>query len=229
MSGAADPLAVEALRVNTRYLDEVVVAWRLCPFAERALADGRVRRWVLPAARPALADVQACVEEMAAEPDAIIGLCIFPRAELSAAAFDSFAETVRRGERARRFLLAAFHPFASTSFSTAPELVSFVRRTPDPTLQLVRAGDGGPAGRRLRRGRASELRHRHRRGRGAPRRAPARHPPRPRRELRASPGLTRRPVARPATPLLLREQPSARSTTGRSNINRYLTSFTNII
>ena len=139
MSGAADPLAVEALRVNTRYLDEVVVAWRLCPFAERALADGRVRRWVLPAARPALADVQACVEEMAAEPDAIIGLCIFPRAELSAAAFDSFAETVRRGERARRFLLAAFHPLASTSFSTAPELVSFVRRTPDPTLQLVRA------------------------------------------------------------------------------------------
>ena len=37
-----------------------------------------------------------------------------------------------RGVRERR-------SFASASFTTAPELVSFVRRTPDPTLQLVSA------------------------------------------------------------------------------------------
>jgi len=37
------------------------------------------------------------------------------------------------------FLIAAFHPFAADTFATAPQLVSFIRRTPDPTLQFVRA------------------------------------------------------------------------------------------
>jgi hypothetical protein len=36
------------------------------------------------------------------------------------------------------FLIAAFHPGAPETFATPPQLVSFVRRTPDPTLQLVR-------------------------------------------------------------------------------------------
>jgi len=143
-----DALVAEALRVNARYLDEVVVGWKLCPFAERALAEGRVLRWVLPAATPSVGDVQARMDEMAAAPSASIGLVIFPRVSLSAPAFDSFAERVRRAERARRFLLAAFHPFTAASFASAPELVSFVRRTPDPTLQLVSAGamSGLPSG-----------------------------------------------------------------------------------
>jgi hypothetical protein len=57
---------------------------------------------------------------------------------------------VRRADHARRpgaatsppapsFFIAAFHPAAPVTFSTPPQLVSFVRRTPDPTLQLVRA------------------------------------------------------------------------------------------
>src|SRR5205814_851313 len=36
------------------------------------------------------------------------------------------------------FFIAAFHPGAPASFTTPPQLVSFVRRTPDPTLQFVR-------------------------------------------------------------------------------------------
>src|SRR5207253_7900724 len=36
------------------------------------------------------------------------------------------------------FLVAAFHPGAPETFTTPPQLVSFLRRTPDPTLQLVR-------------------------------------------------------------------------------------------
>jgi hypothetical protein len=130
------------MRVNARYLEEVVLGWGLCPWAERAIRDGQVRRRALVDERPDVATVLAVVDELAADPDAAIGLLIFPRCGLRSAAFDTFAEQVRRGDRARTapvFLIAAFHPFGADRFRSPPELVSFARRTPDPTLQLVRA------------------------------------------------------------------------------------------
>ena len=66
---------------------------------------------------------------------------------------------MRRADRARRapdaaapFLLAAFHPLAGATTpgeANAGALVSFIRRSPDPMLQLVRASllDGLSAGR----------------------------------------------------------------------------------
>jgi hypothetical protein len=155
----SDALVAEALRLNRRYLDEVVLAWDLCPWAEKALATGQVRQRVHLAASPAPEDVLPFIDELdevdeANEPGAAeiaIGLLIFPRLELRAPAFDAFAERVRRADHARRpdaatsppsptFLIAAFHPHAVSppTFATPPQLVSFVRRTPDPTLQLVR-------------------------------------------------------------------------------------------
>jgi hypothetical protein len=132
----------EALRVNARYLDEVVVGWGLCPWAERAIREGQVRRHVLLDERPDPIAVLAAADAWAADPQAAIGLVIFPRCEVALPAFDAFAERVRRGDRARgapAFLIAAFHPFGAETFRAPPELVSFARRTPDPTLQLVRA------------------------------------------------------------------------------------------
>ncbi|HEX4403940.1 MAG TPA: DUF1415 family protein [Polyangia bacterium] len=139
----------EALRLNTRYVDEVVIAWNLCPWAEKALTAGQVRQHVQLDEAPAPEDVLPFLDACDAAPDVAIGLLIFPRLETRAAAFDAFAERVRRADHARRpdaattppapaFLIAAFHPAAPVTFTTAPQLVSFVRRTPDPTLQLVR-------------------------------------------------------------------------------------------
>jgi hypothetical protein len=155
---AAEALAAEALRVNARYLAEAVVGWGLCPWAERALTAGQVRRRVLLERAPAADPVLSFIDELAASADAAIGLALFPRAELGGGAFDSFAERVRRADRARRapgapapFLIAAFHPAPATTPGeavSAPRLVPLLRRTPDPTLQLVRATllDGlGPA------------------------------------------------------------------------------------
>jgi hypothetical protein len=147
-----DALRSEALRLNHRYLSEVVVAWNLCPWAERALAGGEVRQRVLleMADGPTPEAVLPFLDELAAERQVAIGLLIFPRLTLAAPAFDAFAERVRRADHARKpdaaltppnpeFLLAAFHPFAGAeTFATPPQLVSFLRRTPDPTLQLVR-------------------------------------------------------------------------------------------
>lgn len=146
---ADDALRAEALRLNTRYVSEVVVAWDLCPWAAKAFTSGQVRQRVNVSEVVAPEDVLPFLHELEAAPEVAIGLLIFPRLVTRAAAFDAFAERVRRADHARRpgavtlppapsFLIAAFHPGAPETFATPPQLVSFVRRTPDPTLQLVR-------------------------------------------------------------------------------------------
>jgi hypothetical protein len=146
---ADDALIAEALRLNTRYVDEVVLAWNLCPWAGKAFCAGQVRQRVTLDAAPTPEEVLPFLDEGAGAAEIEIGLLIFPRLETRAAAFDAFAERVRRADHARRpdaattppapaFLIAAFHPAAPDAFTTPPQLVSFVRRTPDPTLQLVR-------------------------------------------------------------------------------------------
>jgi hypothetical protein len=166
--GAAETetaLRAAALRVNQRYLHEVVLAFGLCPWAQRTLDEGRARRAVILDAAPAPESALGFIDQLEgagaregereregkgeaegeAELAVSIGLLIFPRAALSAEAFDKFTERVRRADRARRpagqrpvFVLAAFHPQAAESFADAHQLVSFLRRTPDPTIQLVR-------------------------------------------------------------------------------------------
>ena len=160
MSGAS-ALCTEALRVNARYVEEVVIGWGLCPWAAQAWRGGAVARRVLvepaleAATAPApdhaadIAGVLAFIDELDSHPATSIGLAIFPRAKQTAAGWGTFAERVRRADRARRpsggaapFLLAAFHPGSGAGAAAARDpgaLVSFLRRTPDPTLQLVRA------------------------------------------------------------------------------------------
>jgi hypothetical protein len=133
-------LAAEALRVNARYVEEVVIGWNLCPWAARAWHDGQVVRRVFEASAPAADAVVAFAGELAVNPAAAIGLAIFPRAALGVSAWERFAEHARRGVRG--FLVAAFHPDygdAAGARIDPARLVAFIRRTPDPTLQLVRA------------------------------------------------------------------------------------------
>jgi hypothetical protein len=149
------PLVAETLRVNARYVEEVVIGWGLCPWAAQAWREGAVARRVLvdpaPEQTTEIDGVLAFIDELAPNPAVSIGLVLFPRATLTEAAWGTFAERVRRADRARRapdvsapFLLAAFHPGSGESASDAAvanpgALVSFIRRTPDPMLQLVRA------------------------------------------------------------------------------------------
>jgi hypothetical protein len=144
-------LVDEALRLNARYVEEVVIGWGLCPWAAQAWREGAVARRVLTDATPDPTAALAFVDEIAPRPGTSIGLLIFPRVTLDEAAFGAFAERVRRADRARRppgdgapFLLAAFHPVSEASASATnaaspAALISYLRRTPDPMLQLVRA------------------------------------------------------------------------------------------
>jgi len=143
--GAA--LEREALRLNDRYLSEAVIGFGLCPWAERTISDGELRRRVVADAEPSLAAALAFIDELARAGAAVsVAMLIFARAAVASPAFDRFTEEVRRADRERcraegrkDFVLAAFHPDASTTFSNRYKLISFLRRTPDPTIQLVRA------------------------------------------------------------------------------------------
>jgi hypothetical protein len=161
-----EALRREALRLNDRYVREVVLAFGLCPWADGVLRAGGLARHVLPGRDPAPADCLPIIDEWsgagaaggtpnegdsgarACERGAPIGIgfIILPLRAGSSGSFDSFAEAVRRADRARRprerpspFVIAAFHPEGAQRFEGPHQLVSFLRRTPDPLLQLVRA------------------------------------------------------------------------------------------
>lgn len=136
------------LRLCDRYLNEVVLAFGLCPWAEPALRAGQVGRSVCLNEPVQLDEVLSGIDafEAAHAPVVEIGLLLFPRFTGGWAAFDSFGERVRRADRARRappslppFLIATFHPDGADSLSHPNRLLSFIRRSPDPLLQLVRA------------------------------------------------------------------------------------------
>ena len=143
---AGSPPVDEVLRINLRYLVEVVERFGLCPWARGARESGAVERRVV-AGVPSLEPTMAVCDEVAGLETALIGLVVFPDAAAAtvadAEAFDRFVESVRQ-QLARRaggrpvMAMAAFHPCAAYSTKTAAQLVPLLRRSPDPTIQLVR-------------------------------------------------------------------------------------------
>ena len=146
MTGGNARLVSEALRLNARYVEEVVIGWELCPWAARAWLDGQVvQRVFTDEALDDAAPTGTFIDDLIANPHAAIGLAIFPRVACTVGAWERFAERVRRTHADYPFLAAAFHPDYRAPGETldatldAARLVPFIRRTPDPTLQLVRA------------------------------------------------------------------------------------------
>jgi hypothetical protein len=137
-------LIAEALRVYRRYAIEIVEAFGLCPWATRARESGRVAERVLLQKDSSASGALECVAELAASASIDIGLLIFPRLTLDPLAFEHFIASVRDRDAERHplgaipFAMAAFHPGAEADVSDAERLIPFLRRTPDPTIQLVR-------------------------------------------------------------------------------------------
>ncbi|MBX3182295.1 MAG: DUF1415 family protein [Polyangiaceae bacterium] len=139
-----DALIREALRVYRRYQLEVVEGLDLCPWAERARREGRVSERVLLQPHSALEPSLAAIQELAAAPELEIGLLIYPRLTLDYAEFDRFVAAIRQGDEQNwplgevPFAAATFHPGAVRSGEEPERLVPSIRRSPDPTIQLVR-------------------------------------------------------------------------------------------
>jgi hypothetical protein len=137
-------LETAARRVYGRYVEEFVEAFDICPWANRARLDGRTRVEVVcdAASDPRLA--LDTVADLSSDLEVEVGLILFPRLELDRLAFEAFTSELRALDAARYGLggpamaIAAFHPDAEARTDSAYQLVPFIRRTPDPTLQLVR-------------------------------------------------------------------------------------------
>lgn len=153
----------QALARNDRYLREFVEALRMCPYARTCREAGRLHRRVLrsrEAAFPAIAEIEGSPED-----ELEVALLLFPDepadGEESARSFEAFCASIRDAMQERHgadppFYCVAFHPDLSRDLLDANRAVRFVRRSPDPTLQLVRAstlrsvrGDAGGGSRCL--------------------------------------------------------------------------------
>ena len=138
-----DQLEREALRVYTRYAHEVVEAFSFCPWAKGARDAGQVRIDVVTTIDPNVPDVLEVIERIGADLGADIGIVLFPRLLLDRIPFQRFVATLRvayalRVDDGRGFAMAEFHPNAAADVSSPGRTLSFIRRTPDPTIQLVR-------------------------------------------------------------------------------------------
>jgi len=143
--GHENALRNEALRVYRRYMVEVVEGFTLCPWAAAARRDGHVFEAVILAEnqsdpQQSLTLLGGLKEELETD----IALFIYPDLELDRLGFESFVRTLRERDAARHelgtipFAMAAFHPDARPDLNEPERLIPFLRRTPDPTIQVVR-------------------------------------------------------------------------------------------
>jgi len=134
----------EALRIYRRYQVEFVEALCLCPWAERARLDGRVSEQVILHWDDFISNTLSVVDQFAAHSDIEIGLIIYAGLRCERSDFERRVASVIDADRERYslhsppFAFAAFHPDAQAVVSHAERLVPFLRRSPDPTIQLVR-------------------------------------------------------------------------------------------
>jgi hypothetical protein len=136
----------EAVRLHRRYQTEIVEAYRLCPWADRATQDGRVREAVfLQVDSTAMGPSLAAIDEWMHDESVDVAFAIYPRLTLGRRGFHEFAGRVRDADTPRHelgrvpFVFAAFHPEADPDTADPERLIPFLRRTPDPTLQLLRS------------------------------------------------------------------------------------------
>jgi hypothetical protein len=133
------------LRINARYLVELVEAYDVCPFARGARETGALARRVI-GDDDALGETLRAIDALAPDEKTVVAILIYPRFGRGFDAFEIFAAEVRARDVERRgggrgpFALAPFHPNPRFGEGTPAQLVMFFRRAPDPCLQLVRFG-----------------------------------------------------------------------------------------
>jgi hypothetical protein len=119
------------LRVLDRYLVEVVEAYDLCPWARPARLNGELAVGILWG-EPALAEWIAAAEALLARRGVLVAMVVAP--EFSGRLRDTRDRVCAAIPSAG---VADFYPDAPLDLSTPARLVPYLRRSPDPLLQLV--------------------------------------------------------------------------------------------
>ncbi len=142
----ADPIPAEPETDIMGWLEQVVIGLHLCPFAARAVAEGRLRLRISEAAteEDALADLQEELTMLAASDAADTETTLLALPQLPGG-FDAFNELLalvdlllEEGGWQDRFQVASFHPgyrFAGTGPEDAGNLTN---RSPVPLLHILR-------------------------------------------------------------------------------------------
>ncbi len=160
---ADDHQIAAALARNDRYVREFVEGFNLCPYARRCRETGKLHRQVLldPGGPPDSPEFESVVHSLSIAiekleqlpPDAVeVGLILLPALHHAlsqgmegARGFEQMVRTVRERMQARHargdtpFYCVAFHPGFAADLADEHRAVRFIRRSPDPTVQLVRA------------------------------------------------------------------------------------------
>lgn len=124
----------EVRRLLDRYLVEVVEAYDLCPWAKAARLGGEVSVEVLFGEPSLEAWIEAATRALA-RPNARVAMVVAP--ELAASPGELRAIRDRVAARIPVAGVAEFHPDAERDATTPARLVPYLRRSPDPLLQLV--------------------------------------------------------------------------------------------
>ncbi|HYP88790.1 MAG TPA: DUF1415 family protein [Polyangiaceae bacterium] len=138
-------LTAATLRVYERYAVEVVERLGFCPWARGARESRQVRLHVISSTdRDDFDESLGLLSELCRTPSASdIALLIYPVLDLDRLGFEDYARRLRAvAEQASppldAYAMAAFHPAATADLSHPDRLVPYVRRSPDPMLQLLR-------------------------------------------------------------------------------------------
>ncbi len=138
-----DTVEERALARNDRYIREFVEALHICPYARRCRETGKLHRRVVVPAELDAAHAAVRTVEALPEDSVEVALLIFPTAAAngveSARAFETFCADLRARMAESPFYCVAFHPDLPRDLHDAHRAVQFIRRSPDPTIQLVRA------------------------------------------------------------------------------------------
>ena len=124
---------IEVRRVLDRYLVEVIEAYNLCPWARSARQNGELVIDILWG-RPTPAEVCAAAARAMATKAMRVAMLLFPEAGASSRDLRAYRDAILKESPAG---IADFHPDATLDLLTPARLVSFLRRSPDPMLQLV--------------------------------------------------------------------------------------------
>jgi hypothetical protein len=122
------------IRVFERYLTEVVERYDFCPWARLSREGGELAVEVVWGT-PTLETWVAACQQLLARPETRVAMVIAPELTIGSNALHGLRAEVAACVPTAG--VADFHPEATIDLTTPARLVPFIRRSPDPLLQLV--------------------------------------------------------------------------------------------
>ena len=130
----AEKKTAEVRRILDRYLVEVVERYELCPWARGAREGGELGIALLWGTPPFESWYRFSYGVLA-RPGVRVGMVIAPELDIAPSAFRALRDELAALHPDAG--VADFHPDAALDLASPARLVPFLRRSPDPMLQLV--------------------------------------------------------------------------------------------